>query len=66
MKTVHHRKCPKCKTSLRGDPIPKKDQKVFGGHKFFGREIALYDRDLDMTTHYRCPDCGFTWKRWEK
>jgi hypothetical protein len=29
----------------------------------WGRAIALYDRDKDMTTAYRCPDCNETWER---
>ena len=27
------------------------------------REIAIYDRDLDRTVAYRCPDCGHEWNR---
>jgi len=28
----------------------------------WGRAIALYDRDRDRTTAYRCPDCSKTWE----
>jgi hypothetical protein len=38
----------------------------WGEHKEnnrWGRAIALYDRDRDRTTAYRCPDCGKTWDR---
>jgi len=55
--------CPGCLVSLKGQPIPKKDQEFFGGAKFFRRDIALYDRDLDCTTAYKCPDCGYIWAR---
>ena len=30
---------------------------------YFGREIALYDMERDMTTQYMCPDCGHVWNR---
>ena len=56
-------KCPQCKVSFKGQAIPKKDQKFFGGAKFFRREISLYDRDLDQTIASKCPDCGYTWRR---
>lgn len=52
--------CPHCKTSLIGEPIPEKDRHHFGGSTHFRREIAIYDRDRDETTHFRCPDCGKT------
>jgi len=29
----------------------------------WSRAIALYDRDKDRTTAYRCPDCNETWER---
>lgn len=39
--------CPHCSTDLRdyesGPP--------------FKREIAIYSRELDRTTHFECPDC---------
>ena len=54
--------CPKCKKSMRGEKIPKKDQKNFGGTHFY-RVIGLYDRDKDMTTRWMCPDCEHIWPR---
>lgn len=46
------RRCPNCNTDLRaaGGPPLK-------------REIAIYDRDLDRTVAYRCPDCLHEWSR---
>jgi uncharacterized C2H2 Zn-finger protein len=64
MKKFNHlKKCPGCGMSFQGDPIPKRDQEAFGGATHFERQIALYDRDQDMTIAYRCPDCAYTWDR---
>jgi len=29
----------------------------------WGRAIGLYDRELDRTVAFKCPDCGETWPR---
>ena len=55
--------CPNCNVDLTGDPIPEKDRHLFGNATHFERQIGLYDRDLDMTVAYKCPDCGATWSR---
>lgn len=39
--------CPHCKADLR-------DQRTGPPFK---REIGMYDRGLDRTTHFACPDC---------
>jgi hypothetical protein len=55
--------CPKCKISFKGEPIKKELQKDYGGAKFYSRKIGLYDRDLDRTVGWMCPDCRYTWER---
>jgi len=54
--------CPHCGVSLRGDPIPRKSQHVFGCDHF-GREIGIYDIASDRTVMWKCPDCGSMWPR---
>lgn len=29
----------------------------------WGKRIGLYDMERDMTTHWKCPDCGHEWPR---
>jgi len=58
--------CPFCKTELQGEPIPKKDQELFGA-THFSRKIGLYSLERDRTVEYKCPDCKKTWPReWEE
>jgi hypothetical protein len=54
--------CPKCKADLRGDPIPEKDQYLFGT-THFSRKIGYYDTEQDRTTMWLCPDCEHQWTR---
>ena len=51
-------RCPHCDADFQDEPIPEKDREAYGGHTHFSRLIAVYSRELDRTTHYRCPDCG--------
>jgi len=61
MKTTH---CPKCKTSLQGDPIPEKSRDIFGGETHFGRVIGMNVLGVwDGVAFWRCPDCGYQWHR---
>jgi len=55
--------CPHCNANLRGEEIPEEQRHYFGKHTHFGRKIGLYDRDLDRTVAWKCPDCGKTWER---
>jgi len=55
--------CPSCKVNLQGDPIPEASRETYGGSTHFKREIGIYDRDLDRTVAWRCPDCGHEWPR---
>ncbi len=71
--------CPSCGVSLVGGLIFETGLRKYGNRKdaleyaeCYGasetqgewkREIAIYDRDLDRTVAYRCPDCGHIWDR---
>jgi len=49
--------CSNCRVNLRGKPIPKKEQHLFGAD-YFGREIGQYDMEQDITVSFICPNCG--------
>lgn len=49
--------CPHCGANLQGDEIPETHRAHFGGRAHYSRIIAIYDPELDQTTHYKCPDC---------
>ena len=55
--------CPACKADLHGELIPEEQRKWYGDATHFNRVIGIYDRDLDMTVAWRCPDCGHQWER---
>lgn len=55
--------CPKCEANWRDQPIPKESQWMFGDSQWFSRVIGIYDRDLDRTVAWQCPDCGACWDR---
>jgi hypothetical protein len=55
--------CPECGISLRGEPIPLKDREFFGNETHFNRVIGIYERQLDKTIIWLCPDCGYRWSR---
>ena len=71
--------CPNCKTDLAGELVYEtflakygdekkalKTAAMYGATKTegrWGRQIGLYDRELDRTRAYRCPDCGHEWAR---
>lgn len=57
--------CPKCHTSLIGQPIYQsgKPSPEHGGATHFSRAIACVDRELDRATHWLCPDCCHKWDR---
>ena len=56
--------CPHCNINLQGEEIPKESQWMYGA-THFSRKIGIYSNDIDMTTHYVCPDCLGTWDRFE-
>jgi desulfoferrodoxin (superoxide reductase-like protein) len=55
--------CPKCKADMQGAAIPEESRQHHSNATHFIRWIALYSRELDRTTHFRCPDCGPEVKR---
>lgn len=56
------RYCPKCKADLTGPPIPERQREFCRpGDTHFSRVIGIYDRDLDRTVGWRCPDCKEEW-----
>lgn len=77
--TTDHGKCPHCHADLNGDFIWQTfiDQGETEGtadewaHHYgatrtegrWGRAIGLYDRDLDRTVRWKCPDCDGEWPR---
>ena len=56
-------KCPHCQSDLTGDPIPQEWLDMYGGSTHYSQVIGIYDRELDRTVAYRCPDCNGEWKR---
>lgn len=56
-------KCPRCNADFDGGPIPEEHRHLYHPPYRWNRRIGLYDRDLDRTIGYRCPDCGFEWPR---
>ena len=54
---------PDCGVSLLDARIPEASRVHYGDSTHFKREIAIYDRDLDMTVEWKCPDCGHRWPR---
>lgn len=57
------RNCPHCGTSWVDKPIPKEYRHNYSPPYFYSRLIALYDRDLDRTVRYLCPDCNYQFER---
>ena len=55
--------CPHCRADLRGYEIPLCDRHAYGGKERLTRAIAIYSRERDRTTHWKCPDCGKEWER---
>ena len=58
-------RCPFCKVSFKGPPIPPPHREHYGDATHFSRKIGIYDRALDKTVSWRCPDCGKEWPRTE-
>ena len=38
---------------------------MYGNVTHSNRLISVYDLYKDMTTKYKCPDCGYTWDRFK-
>ena len=77
--SADHGRCPSCDADMNGgsiwehfmresgDPVEAdRIAAMYGATKSegqWGRAVALYDRDLDRTVAFRCPDCGHEWPR---
>lgn len=48
---------------LRGGEIPAESRELYGGSTHFSRVTGMYDRGLDRTVAWLCPDCGVSWGR---
>ena len=55
--------CPHCGHNLQGEPIPEDSRELYGNATHFNRVIGVYDRDLDRTVRWQCPDCLQVWDR---
>lgn len=55
--------CPHCGACLSGDPIPREQQAMFGGHTHYDRTIGIVDPAKDRVVEWQCPDCGERWPR---
>jgi hypothetical protein len=54
--------CPKCKTSLIGEPIPEDIRHHYGEYTNWRREIGIeYRGKYDGVWEWKCPDCSHTW-----
>jgi DNA-directed RNA polymerase subunit RPC12/RpoP len=61
-------KCSHCGADLRGPTIPNDYRYMHGnlticeygcgGEPHYSRLISIYDRQLDRTIAWQCPDCG--------
>lgn len=56
--------CRNCNANFQGEPIPKKDQHLFGA-THFSRKIGIYSMETDRTEEYQCPDCQHKWRAYE-
>lgn len=50
-------KCPECGTTWIDKPIPEQYWENYSPPYFYSRVIGCYDRDLDRTAYWKCPDC---------
>ena len=58
--------CPHCGVNLIGAEIPAEDRQHFGKATHFRRDIGIeYPEIYDGVLHWRCPDCGGEWARFE-
>jgi predicted RNA-binding Zn-ribbon protein involved in translation (DUF1610 family) len=63
METANPNYCPHCGVSLQGKRIPVQDQAYYNGKRHYSRVVSVYSREKDMTTSWKCPDCGHKWPR---
>lgn len=56
-----HDSCPKCGSSIIGEPIPEESRHHFGKATHFSRWIGIQDFRNDRLSVIECPDCGAQW-----
>jgi rubredoxin len=58
------RYCPACNADWQGEEIPPEHRKYYAeGTTHGSRLIGIYDRAIDRTVEWRCPDCGARFPR---
>lgn len=56
--------CPVCKADWRGEKIPRKNKKHYGGIEYYSRLVGVEVIGRgDRVDHWLCPDCGSRWDR---
>lgn len=53
--------CPRCGTSLVGEPIAEDAQHLYGKATHFRREVHVIPEDGSRVMFYVCPDCHGAW-----
>lgn len=59
-------KCPRCKSSLKGEAIPQDQLQYYVGSKttHYSRIVGVEISEIyDGVLYWMCPDCGFAWAR---
>lgn len=60
--------CPNCGSDLRGEPIPQEyiDKGYYEAGSHYNRILGIEIRGVyDGVLIWECPDCGFTWPRFD-
>lgn len=55
--------CPKCAADFDGGTVPEEHREQYSPPYRWSRRISIYDRALDRTVAFQCPDCGHQWSR---
>jgi hypothetical protein len=55
--------CCECGANWVQSEIPEEHREYYSPPYFFSRLIAIYDRSLDRTVEYLCPDCNARFPR---
>jgi len=79
MSNNEHGYCPNCGMDFDGGLIWETGMEMHGDEERadeyakaygatrttgkWGKRIAIYDMEKDMTTHWKCPECGHEWDR---
>lgn len=55
--------CPVCNVRLFTTPIPEEYRNHYDPPYFYSKLRGIYDRNLDRTVAYQCPDCNTYFER---